>query len=111
MQGEDDLDFKIEMESPRATEENNVKSMGSTKKQNSKSALVGGEGGKTGYYPKFLQESAHPGFCILHLSFKVLALVSFLVMGMILDDKTFCFIFVVSLCAIDFWVVKNLTGR
>merc|ERR1712061_647497 len=27
------------------------------------------------------------------------------------DDKTFCFIFVVSLCAVDFWVVKNLTGR
>ena len=63
------------------------------------------------YVPKFLANSAHPGFCLLHLTFKTLALVSFLLLGMIMDDKTFCFIFVVSLCAVDFWVTKNLTGR
>ena len=34
MQGDDDLDFKIEMESPRATEQTAIKSQGSTKQQN-----------------------------------------------------------------------------
>mmetsp|Transcript_9210 Transcript_9210/g.6558 ORF Transcript_9210/g.6558 Transcript_9210/m.6558 type:complete len:119 (+) Transcript_9210:393-749(+) len=27
------------------------------------------------------------------------------------DDKTLCFIFVVVLQALDFWVTKNITGR
>ena len=108
MQGDDDLDFKIEMESPRDTEQTAIKSQGSTKQQNSEPDVAGP---RAKYVPKFLANSAHPGFCILHLTFKTLALASFLLLGMIMDDKTFCFIFVVSLCAIDFWVVKNLTGR
>jgi len=33
------------------------------------------------------------------------------VLGMVLSDKTICFIIVTTLCVIDFWVVKNLTGR
>ena len=108
MQEEDELNFKIEMESPRAGTEST--SMGSTKNEQ-ESAVVSIENGKKGYVPKFLQGSAHPGFCILHLVFKVLALAAYLLLGLVMDDKTFCFIFVVSLCALDFWVVKNLTGR
>ena len=31
--------------------------------------------------------------------------------GLFSDDKTICYIFVISLCAFDFWTVKNVTGR
>ena len=105
---DEDLDFKIEMESPRNSNEST--SMGSSKKENA-SAVVSIESGKKGYTPKFLQGAAHPGFCILHLVFKVLAIAAYLLLGLVMNDKTFCFILVVTLCALDFWVVKNLTGR
>ena len=108
MNEEEELDFKIEMESPR--KDNESTSMGSSKKENS-SAIESIESGKKGYTPKFLKGASHPGFCILHLVFKVLAISAYLLLGLLLDDKTFCFILVVSLCALDFWVVKNLTGR
>ena len=31
--------------------------------------------------------------------------------GLFSDDQTICYIFVISLCAFDFWTVKNVTGR
>ena len=111
MQGEDDLDFKIEIDSSRENDKNNVQSIGSNDRKHGQSAIVSIESGKKGYYPKFLKESSHPGFCILHLAFKTVALLSYLLMGLVMKDKTFCFILVVSLCAVDFWVTKNLTGR
>jgi len=61
--------------------------------------------------PKFLSGATHPGFCLLHFSFKVAALLCYILLGIFMSDKTLCFIVVVILCAFDFWVVKNLTGR
>jgi len=31
--------------------------------------------------------------------------------GMFASDKTLCYIFVITVCAFDFWVVKNVSGR
>ena len=70
-----------------------------------------GAAGMKGYYPKFLNAAAHPGFCMLHLSFKVLGLVIYLLFGLFTSDKTLVFILTVILSAFDFWVTKNLTGR
>jgi len=48
---------------------------------------------------------------MLHIAFKLLAMASYLVLGLLIDDKTFCFLIVIILSAIDFWLVKNVTGR
>merc|ERR1712117_462539 len=63
------------------------------------------------FVPRFLQGAAHPGYCMLHLAFKLAALVFYLILGLFMDDKTFCFLIVIILSAFDFWVTKNLTGR
>ena len=67
--------------------------------------------GKKKFVPRFLQGAAHPGFAALHLGFKLGAVLSYIMLGLLVNDKTFCFIVVIILSAIDFWVVKNLTGR
>jgi len=61
--------------------------------------------------PKFLRGAAHPGYCMLHIGFKLAALACYLILGLLIDDKTFCFLIVIILSAIDFWLVKNVTGR
>ena len=49
--------------------------------------------------------------CMFHLAFKILALVGYIFLGLLSDDKTFCYIIVLTLCAFDFWTVKNVSGR
>ena len=48
---------------------------------------------------------------MLHIAFKLGALASYILLGLLIDDKTFCFLIVIILSAIDFWLVKNVTGR
>lgn len=48
---------------------------------------------------------------MVHMGFKLAALISYLILGLMIDDKTFCFLIVIILSAIDFWIVKNVTGR
>ena len=68
-------------------------------------------GSKSKFVPRFLQGAAHPGYCMLHIGFKLAALICYLILGILIDDKTFCFLVVIILSALDFWVVKNITGR
>lgn len=62
-------------------------------------------------YPKFLEGVSHRGFCILHLIFKVAAIISYVLLGLFVKGKSLVFIVVMIFTAFDFWVVKNLTGR
>ena len=68
-------------------------------------------GTKKKLIPRFLQGAAHPGYCMLHIVFKISALASYILLGLLIDDKTFCFLVVIILSALDFWLVKNVTGR
>ena len=68
-------------------------------------------GTKKKLIPRFLQGAVHPGYCMLHIIFKISALASYILLGLLIDDKTFCFLIVIILSAIDFWLVKNVTGR
>ena len=61
--------------------------------------------------PEFLQGSAHPVACIFQFAFKVGALLIYIFFGLFSSDKMICYIFVLTLCAFDFWTVKNVTGR
>jgi len=61
--------------------------------------------------PAFMKNASHPHICFWHLFFKFLALFFYMFFGMFASDKTLCYIFVITVCAFDFWVVKNVSGR
>ncbi len=94
---DDGLDFNIEMQQQPSTQESKAE----TVSKEEKPSLM----------PKFLQGAAHPRYCILHFAFKVVALVFYIVLGLVLADQTIVFILVTTMHVFDFWVVKNITGR
>ncbi len=55
--------------------------------------------------------STHPMICLSHVIFKSLALAFYLFFGIFSSNKVLCYIFVIIFNAVDFWTVKNVTGR
>lgn len=53
----------------------------------------------------------HPTMRILTIFFKFLSLASYLLLNWISEDAILTFILVSLFAALDFWVVKNITGR
>lgn len=73
-----------------------------------------------------LSQAAHPMTCIFTVLFKIIAIArfqlivfdfyyfsgSYYTLGMFLDcSNAFIFIIVILACALDFWVMKNISGR
>jgi hypothetical protein len=44
-------------------------------------------------------------------AFKAVAIFSYLIIGSIIDSSIITFILVIMFSSLDFWVVKNITGR
>mmetsp|Transcript_9433 Transcript_9433/g.10980 ORF Transcript_9433/g.10980 Transcript_9433/m.10980 type:complete len:267 (+) Transcript_9433:91-891(+) len=65
------------------------------------------------YISRLLESSAHPTTCIFHVLFKALAIITYLFGGLFQHSLNFITVTVccILLLAIDFWVVKNITGR
>lgn len=62
--------------------------------------------------PGFKRETLrHPVTVFFHLVFRVGALIVYLVCGLFSDSFIASFIFIVLLLSMDFWTVKNVTGR
>ena len=61
--------------------------------------------------PKFLENASHPGVCMFHFGFKAAAFIVYIFFGLLSDEDIFCYIIVLTLCAFDFWTVKNVSGR
>jgi len=59
----------------------------------------------------WLAASKHPKICFFHLFFKLVALVSYLLFRHVSGDYVITFIVTVVATALDFWTVKNVTGR
>ena len=59
----------------------------------------------------FLRDSSHPGICILQFLFKVIALSSYLLLNLFVNNLVLTYIVVIVFTAFDFYVVKNITGR
>ena len=57
-----------------------------------------------------VSNSANPVICIFHMLFKTLAIFVYLFCGWFFNSITI-FIFVSVFAVLDFWVVKNLSGR
>lgn len=67
------------------------------------------------FAPGFLKTARHPFVCIFHLFFKALALTTFLfgsfLFGGWTGDYVFSFVTTTIFLSMDFWTVKNITGR
>lgn len=57
-----------------------------------------------------LNQAAHPTACIFTFVFKACAILMYLIIGNFISD-IMTFIFVIIFSSLDFWVVKNITGR
>ena len=62
-------------------------------------------------FTNFLSHANHPGIVFFTLFFKALAIVVFLFFGIFGVPDSLLFIFVVILNSLDFWFVKNISGR
>ena len=117
-----DLNFEINMQS---TPENNSKpisskaqsvpvsqkeytSVSSDSKQNQKQQISSSD--KIDF-TNFLSHAKNPGIVFFTLFFKALAIFSFLFLGIFGVSEALIFIFVVILNSLDFWFVKNISGR
>lgn len=61
--------------------------------------------------PAFLRNAAHPYVCLFHIAFKGLAVFTYWIIYMFTKDIVFTFILTTIFLALDFWTVKNVTGR
>lgn len=58
-----------------------------------------------------ISKAANPIACVVHMIFKVLAGASYLFLGLFTSSSVHQFVAVLLLNSVDFWVVKNVTGR
>ncbi|XP_073038876.1 Golgi apparatus membrane protein-like protein ECHIDNA [Primulina eburnea] len=54
---------------------------------------------------------AHPKICFFHVLFKAAALAFYILSTLFFDSFVIIFVVTVLLSALDFWVVKNVSGR
>ena len=64
-----------------------------------------------GMLPAVFSEAAHPGICVLHVVFKILAVFSYIFFYAWTKWFIGSFILTTIFLALDFWVTKNITGR
>jgi hypothetical protein len=57
-----------------------------------------------------LKKAGHPIACISTFAFKAAGLFFYLFVGSFIS-KIITFIIVIIFCSLDFWIVKNITGR
>ncbi|XP_075494380.1 Golgi apparatus membrane protein-like protein ECHIDNA [Primulina tabacum] len=62
-------------------------------------------------YPPAEKNYAHPKICFFHVLFKAAALAFYILSALFFDSFVIIFVVTVLLSALDFWVVKNVSGR
>ncbi|CDW83157.1 protein fam18b1-like [Stylonychia lemnae] len=67
--------------------------------------------GSTGNGMGIFSTANHPIACLFHILFKGLSFFCFLFLNIFLGNDILAFIFIIIFAAIDFWVVKNVSGR
>ena len=59
----------------------------------------------------FISKSSHPITCIFTLSFKIGAIVAFILLDLFVTNEAIAYLVVIILSAADFWTIKNISGR
>ena len=62
-------------------------------------------------FSNFLSHAKHPGIVFFTIFFKGLAMCFFLLLGIFGVSEALIFIFIIVLNSLDFWFVKNVSGR
>jgi hypothetical protein len=117
-----DLEFSIPMNKSTGPGPNLMKAEGGVNMGSSTSASNMGTTGAGGNvnnlnskeqidFTNFLQHANHPFVVFFTLLFKAVAIVSFLVLNLFMNNEALVFIIVVIFSAFDFWFVKNVSGR
>ena len=116
MKESEDLDFDINLDSPAKSKDPNSQSIPINDTENKKIAPKEQKPKQVSSSEKidftnFLSHAKNPGIVFFTLFFKVLAMVFFLFLGIFGVPDALIFIFVVILNSLDFWFVKNISGR
>ena len=114
---QNDLNFSIDLESGKSSTSLETKSDTS---QISEKNLKESEKNRTKQqfssnekidFTNFLSKAKNPGVVFFTIFFKGLAVACFLLLGIFGVSDSLIFIFVVILNSLDFWFVKNVSGR
>ncbi|OAY42425.1 Golgi apparatus membrane protein-like protein ECHIDNA [Manihot esculenta] len=57
------------------------------------------------------EDYANPRVCLFHVLFKATSLAFYILSALFIDNFVIIFVVTVLLAALDFWVVKNVSGR
>lgn len=60
--------------------------------------------------PSFISDTSHPGVALLHVILKIAIVFVYLVFPLVMPGFS-QLVIVVIMAAIDFWIVKNVSGR
>jgi hypothetical protein len=112
----EDLNFDINLDSPAPSKDPNSQSIPINDTENKKAPPKEQKPQQVSSSEKidftnFLSHAKNPGIVFFTLFFKVLAMIFFLFLGIFGVPDALIFIFVVILNSLDFWFVKNISGR
>jgi hypothetical protein len=62
-------------------------------------------------FSKFIKNSSHPLICFFTVLFKILCIISFLILNWFTKKSSVIYLTTVLFGSADFWVTKNLSGR
>lgn len=111
----DDLNFAINLSSENQTNNSSsketIKSQQKSKSSMSEQGEVNRVNNEKIDFTNFLKHANNPGVVFFTLFFKALAVLFFLILGIFRVPDALIFILVVILNSLDFWFVKNVSGR
>ena len=58
-----------------------------------------------------ISKASHPFICLLHIGLKAATIFAYLFLSLVNKSSVHTFIVVIILSAVEFWVVKNVSGR
>jgi hypothetical protein len=58
-----------------------------------------------------IRNSAHPTICLLTITFKILAILAFILLDIFVSSEAIAYLVVIILGSMDFWITKNISGR
>ena len=78
---------------------------------NNQKERLDGNPEKGNQFTNFYKKSAHPGVALTTVILKVAALISFICLDWFTDNQAIVMIIVIILTSMDFWYMKNISGR
>lgn len=84
---------------------------GSSRTEPSSFDVFGLESGASHWTPGKRKRFAHPSAALFHVIFKFLSIILYLFGGIFGQEFLTTFVLIILLVSMDFWVVKNVTGR